>query len=385
MKFIKWSVVVIALLVVIWLARQEKAITVTWQAPIIGSVETIVANTRSGTVEACQRSKLSFPIGGQIEHIYVNEGDLVKQGQKLMSLWQQDRLAKLTEASALIRARKQHQQSICIAADNDKKYVIRNKQLLKQKLTSQERLDNALAKADASAAACLQAKAEVDIGQAMKQTAQASLAQTELYAPFDGMVAEITGELGEYATPSPPGITMPPAIDILTHDCHYVSAPIDEIDAGQLQLAMPVIITIDAFEEQRFSGRIERISPYVQDYAKQARTVDVDVKFTDTLALPSQPLLTGYSTDIEITVKKTVDAIRIASELVVDNEYVYILDGNNIIQRKKITKGLSNWRYTEVVSGLTVKDKVISSLAIKGLAAGVKATGEQVTHDNSTD
>lgn len=385
MKLIKWIVLFAVLVLVVWWFNQDKKITVTWQHSGIGSVETIVANTRSGTVEACQRSKLSFPIGGQIEHIHVKEGDLVKQGQKLMSLWQQDRQAKLIEANALIRARTQHQQSVCIAADNDQKNVARNKQLLAQKLTSQETLDNALAKADASAAACLQAQAEIDVSQAMKETAIASLAQTELYAPFDGMVAEITGELGEYATPSPPGISMPPAIDILTHDCHYVTAPIDEVDAGQLTLGMPVVISIDAFGQQQFSGVIERISPYVQDYAKQARTVDVDVKFSVDSILPNVHLLTGYSADVAITVAKSTDVLRIASELVVDNEYVYVLDSADIIQRKKITKGLSNWQFTEISSGLTVKDRIITSLAIEGLAVGVQASGAQVTHDNTTN
>ncbi|MDN3652342.1 efflux RND transporter periplasmic adaptor subunit [Thalassotalea ponticola] len=377
MNWLKWLLLALAAVTLIWFFNQEKPLQVTWQHPDIGSVETIVANTRSGTVESCQRAKMSFAIGGQIEKIHVVEGELVKQGDLLMTLWQQDRLARVSEAQALIQSRIQQQKSICINAVNDKKTVKRYQRLLNQKLIAQETLDNALAKADASAAACLSAKSEVDVAKALKQTAKASLAQTELYAPFDGMVAEITGELGEFATPSPTGIVMPPAIDILTHDCHYVTAPIDEVDAGQLSVGMPVKITIDAYEQQQFSGTIQRISPYVQDYAKQARTVDVDVSFDNSTLTNVSQLLTGYSTDIAITVAKIDQTLRLPSELIVDEKYVYILDNEDVIRKKEIETGLSNWQFTQVTSGLSSQDKVISSLAISGLKDGQVAIAEQ--------
>ena len=47
-----------------------------------------------------------------------------------------------------------------------------------------------------------------------------------LYAPFDGIVAKIVGELGEYSTPSPPGVPTPPAIDLIDDTCLYVKAPL---------------------------------------------------------------------------------------------------------------------------------------------------------------
>ncbi|WP_448211347.1 efflux RND transporter periplasmic adaptor subunit [Colwellia sp. MEBiC06753] len=377
-KGIKWLVVVAIIASVIWWLNRDSSINVSWQHPEIADVATIVANTRSGTVEACQRSKMSFAIGGQIESIYVKEGQMVEQGQRLMMLWQQDRQAKVIEAQALINARTQHQQSICVTAANDKKIVKRHQQLLQQKLTSQEILDNTTAAAEASAAACLSAQSEVDVAKALLQVAEASLAQTELYAPFAGMVAEITGELGEYATPSPPGIPMPPAIDILTHDCHYVTAPIDEVDAGQLTLGMPVTIEIDAFKQHPFNGKIRRISPYVQDYAKQARTVDVDVEFIDEVDNHEPPLLTGYSADIAITVAKADKVLRLPSELVLDNRFVYIVDDNNVVRKQDVEVGLTNWQYSEITQGLKASDRVITSLTVTGLAEGQQANAVQV-------
>src|SRR5512137_2944078 len=59
-----------------------------------GKVEATLANTRAGTVEACQRTKLSTIIGGRIEYLGVKEGDKVKKGQLLLKLWNDDQQAQ---------------------------------------------------------------------------------------------------------------------------------------------------------------------------------------------------------------------------------------------------------------------------------------------------
>jgi HlyD family secretion protein len=59
-----------------------------------GKVEATLANTRAGTVEACQRTKLSTIIGGRIEYLGVKEGDKVKKGQLLLKLWNDDQQAR---------------------------------------------------------------------------------------------------------------------------------------------------------------------------------------------------------------------------------------------------------------------------------------------------
>lgn len=89
---------------------------------------------------------------------------------------------------------------------------------------------------------------------------RALLAQTRLHAPFAGIVAEINGEVGEYVTPSPPGIPMPPAVDLIDYSCLYVRAPIDEVDAGRLQTGLRARITLDAFGGRHFEGRLDQHS-----------------------------------------------------------------------------------------------------------------------------
>jgi HlyD family secretion protein len=119
-----------------------------------GVVEQTVSNTRAGTVKACLRSKLSLPIGGQIADLYVREGDQVKKGQLLMSLWNNDRQAQVEQAKAQLQAASKEHQSICIAASSDAREANRLSRLVDQKLVSVERADLAAAKSQSSAAAC---------------------------------------------------------------------------------------------------------------------------------------------------------------------------------------------------------------------------------------
>jgi HlyD family secretion protein len=367
-RYSKWILVVLMVAGgYVWFS-QETPINVSVTHANYGDVERVIANTRAGTVSSCQRAKMSFPIGGTISTINVKEGELVKKGKLLMSLWNADRQSRIYEANALVKSRQQTKNSVCINSENDAKILKRTKKLVLEELASQEHLDNAMAKSEASSASCAAAQAQIDVAAAVLKTAEASFEQTKLFAPFDGIIAEITGEVGEYSTPSPPGIPMPPAIDLLTHQCHYISAPIDEVDAADIQVGDLVVIRLDAFRAQTFSGKVQRIAPYVQDFAKQARTVDVDVSF-EIQSLPR--LLTGYSADIEIILEKHENVLHIPTDYIFDNQFVYIVNQDNRIEKRTLKLGLSNWQQTEVMSGLSAKDNLVSSSGNGAIKSGV--------------
>ncbi|BAN69734.1 efflux RND transporter periplasmic adaptor subunit [endosymbiont of unidentified scaly snail isolate Monju] len=204
-----------------------------------------------------------------------------------------------------------------------------------------------------------------------RRETEAQLSKTRLTAPFDGVVAQINGELAEYVTPSPIGIATSPAIDLLDDRCFYVSAPIDEVDVGKVRPGQPARITLDAFGERRFAGQVRRIADYVLDREKQARTVEVEIAFTDVHDLPR--LLAGYSADVEILFETRRDVLRIPSEALVENRYVFVLRDDGILERREVTAGVGNWDYTEIRDGLREGERVVTSLDREGLADGAPA------------
>jgi len=288
-----------------------------------------------------------------------------------MSLWNEDRAAQVAVSQASEKSAVQERQSICISAQSDSREYRRIVNLVKKNLVSKESADLAKSRSEASKASCEAAKAREIQAHSAVTAAQAVLEQTHLRAPFAGSVAEVTGEIGEFSTPSPPGVATPPAIDLLTDDCHYISAPIDEVDASDIAIGDRVRVTLDAFRGKAFPAKIRRISPYIMDFEKQARTVEVEADLT---TLPEGvKLLAGYSADMEIILNSRDNVLRIPSELVVDDSFVMVLDEEGNLQRKAIEKGLSNWRYTEVASGLSEGENIVSNIGSAGVVAGARA------------
>jgi HlyD family secretion protein len=196
-----------------------------------------------------------------------------------------------------------------------------------------------------------------------------------LRAPFDGVVADISGELGEYATPSPPGIPTLPAIDLIDDSCLYVSAPIDEVDAAKLRIGQHSRITLDAIKGRTFAGKVRRIAPYVLDLEKQARTVEVEVEFDKPAT--GDNLLVGYSADVEIIHEVRDRVLRISTRTLLEGNRVLLYGSKGVLEERKVTTGLSNWEYAEVVSGLVEGDRIVSSLDRTGVKAGVRVVPEE--------
>jgi HlyD family secretion protein len=360
-----------------WLVKPEPAVAVSVVTVDRGAVAQLVANTRAGTVRACQRSKLSLTSGGTVATLHVQNGDRVTQGQLLMSLWDQDQSARVQQAKAQLQVADLAKAERCDSADRATREAKRAQSMAKQKLLSDEALDQALTNAVLTRHSCQRADAEINVAQAQLALQQALLSQTRLLAPFDGVVAEINGEVGEFVTPSPPGIPTPPAIDLIADHCLYVRAPIDEVDATGIKIGMPVMVTLDAFRGRQFDATVSRIAPYVQDYEKQARTVDVEARFNQ---LPEDVLLLiGYSADIEIVLQQQHNTLRLPTETIFAQDQLLVIGADNILQQRQIKTGIANWRWTEIISGVAEGEQVLLSLDTPGAVAGARVSINQST------
>jgi HlyD family secretion protein len=118
-----------------WFTR-PKPIPVVLKEVTEGKVEATLANTRAGTIEACQRTKLSTIIGGRIEYLGVKEGDKVKKGQLLLKLWNDDQQAQAALAQAQMCWPANVVEEVCIAAVNAEKEAKRQAELRAKKVSS---------------------------------------------------------------------------------------------------------------------------------------------------------------------------------------------------------------------------------------------------------
>ncbi|MEI7429008.1 MAG: efflux RND transporter periplasmic adaptor subunit [Betaproteobacteria bacterium] len=375
---IRRTFIILALVTVVvaafwWLGR-PKPIVITVKEIDQGKVELTIANTRAGTIEACQRAKLSTILGGRIEALPIKEGDRVKKGQLLMKLWNDDQQAQSTLALTQVATARQHANDLCAQAANAEREANRQTALREKGFISTSREDSARTDAQARRAACDAAKADVIQFQAKVSATRVEQGRTILYAPFDGTVAKIVGEVGEYSTPSPPGIQMPPAVDLIDDSCLYVKAPMDEVDAPKIKAGQPVRISLDALPKKSFPGKVRRVAPFVSAVEKQARTVDIEADFNT----PDEPgkLLVGYSADIEVILAVRDNVVRVPTSALLEGSRVLVAGSNSQLEERKIKTGLSNWEFTEVLEGLNAGERVVTSLERAGVKAGAHYTLE---------
>jgi HlyD family secretion protein len=378
-----------AAVAVAWYATRQEPVEVRLATLAAGTVESIVANTRSGTIKACRRARLAPSVGGQIAELPVTEGQRVAAGDLLLALWNDDLKARLRLAGSEVDAARAKVEAACLRTAQAQREARRLEKLYKRGVASVDEADKAQTEARALDADCAAAKAAVQVKEAQVGLVRAKLTQTRLTAPFSGVVAEVTGELHEYVTPSPPGIPTPPAIDLIDDQCFYVSAPIDEVDAPKVMVDQSARVSLDAFGERHFEARVRRIAPYVLDFEKQARTVEIEVELTGDGATgetsdetgtgeTGHPVfLAGYSADVEVITGRHDQVLRLPTEALMENDRVYLYHENSgILEQRHITPGLANWQWTEVVTGLAAGDRVVISLAQEGLEDGVAATPE---------
>tara|TARA_Y100000741_G_scaffold63042_1_gene44885 strand:- start:1529 stop:2656 length:1128 start_codon:yes stop_codon:yes gene_type:complete len=342
---------------------EEKTIKVLSVKPEIQNVEKTVSNTRAGTIDACRRSKMSPAAAGQISVLHVQEGDSVSKGDVLLELWNKETKARVT-------ASERSSEQACIVSAKAERDASRANELFTKGLTSEEAKEASVANAEATMAACNAAKAQVEV-------TKASLERTMLIAPFDGIVAEIEGKLGEYVTPSPVGVATKPTLDLIDNSCLYIKAPIDEIDAPDVRSGMKAKITMDAFGEEEFPATVSRVAPYVLDLERQARTVEIEATFDN----PQNYLLPGYSADVTVIIDTSKETLGLPTQAIMRGDNVYVINDDNTIEKRELETGLSNWQFTEILSGLELEDRVVLSVDRAGVKDGARVEVDTSNED----
>ena len=352
-------------------SRGEDGVEVRVAEVTTGEIRKTVLNTRAGTVDACRRAQMSPASAGQIARLPVAEGDSVSEGQVLLEVWNEDLRSEIELSQRNLVAERSRAAESCTRADLAAREAVRLAKLHDDNLVSEEELERAQAEAEARAASCKAANDSASAAEARVEVNRARLERTILRSPFDGVIAEINGELGEFVTPSPMGVATLPTVDVIDNNCLYITAPIDEVDAPLVQAGQEARILLDAFPDQFFPGFVRRVAPYVLDLEKQARTVEIEAEINN----PERyGLMPGYSADVEVIVDVRDEALRVPTEAVIEDERIIVLNTETgLLEERTVEIGLGNWEFTEITDGARNGELVVLSLDRAGVEPGAPA------------
>ncbi|MGA8109603.1 MAG: efflux RND transporter periplasmic adaptor subunit [Acidobacteriaceae bacterium] len=341
----------------------------------------------TGPIQPITKVELKSKASGLVENLFVDINQVVRRGQPLAQLDQQEILAQVAAQRAQLAASQANVTTYSANIAQDKvsaeapdlpmyqETYQRNAQMLKDGIVSQQALDNAerdyLAqknKRDAAIAQIGVDQAKLRQAEAQVQQAQASLDQlneqlsyTTLVAPIDGMVLSRDVEVGD-AVSSILVLGSTATLVMTIGDIHqvYVEGKVDEADIGSVYLGQPARIHVEAFPNKTFYGKVTRIAPLGVE-KDNVTTFEVRVSIDN----PNNELKALMTANAEVIVTEHHNALSVPEQAMSwDNEknaFVFVPDGKSKDGQKKIpvTAGISNGNRTEILAGLKEGDPVV--------------------------
>src|SRR3989442_1580543 len=241
-------------------ARRDRGQEVRFEA--VGRRDLVAAVTASGKIQPKKKVDVSADITGRITQIAVREGDFVKQGQFLIQIDPTIYQANLQQAAATMASSQAAAVQAKANQDQSERALRRTKELRTQSpnLISQEQLEQAQTAFDIAEANLNAAQHQVDQARAAVQSARDNLRKTTLIAPMSGRVTRLAVEEGEVAVPG----TFSKDVGLLltVSDLSVIQAKgrVDETDVVRVHLGDSVEVSIDAFPDTTFTGRVTKIS-----------------------------------------------------------------------------------------------------------------------------
>jgi HlyD family secretion protein len=248
----------------------------------------VSAVTASGKIEAKTSVDISADITGRIIQIAVREGDMVKRGQFLLQIDPAQYQAAVARAQGSVASNEAVLLQTRASRDQAQRAWNRARQLteLGDNLIAPETAEQSKTALEVAEANYASTKAQLDQARAGLQEARDNLAKTHLTAPITGRVVRLAVEEGEVAVPGTFSRETGLLMTIADLSVILAKVQVDETDIVRLTQRDSTEITIDAYPDTTFTGRVTKVShsakltPTQTASGSSDRAVDFDVEIT---------------------------------------------------------------------------------------------------------
>ncbi len=343
-----------------------------------GNLEATVNTT--GVLVPINQARLSFKSGGKLKELNVKVGDMVKAGAVLARLDTTDleytlaqNLITLENNRLKLEQAKQgpKKEDLTIAKVNLEKATLnlqkaqsdydkvawRNDVGLTPQAASLQQATLDYQSAQANYAKAIAGSTETDLqilenavksSQIAVEQARSNLAGAVIVAPFDGVVASVSANVGEQV-----GTTA--LIVLVDLNNLRIEANIDETDIARVQVGQDVSVTLDSLPDLRLRGKVTAIAP---NATMQSGVVTYLVHVT--LSQTNPRLRAGMTATANIVVEQRQSALYIPNRAVKTSRgirTVQVIQGGQLVE-KQVRTGLANDQYTEILEGLSDGEEV---------------------------
>jgi HlyD family secretion protein len=324
--------------------------------------KTVVA---TGKIEPLYKAEIKSKIGGLIKQFYVEEGDRVEVGQKLVEIIPGATPVEMVQARTEVKAAAYDK----IVAE---KQYLRSEELIAQKMISPEDYDRAKASYDTARARFYAATAQLRVleqgsnvesldegieiteqdRQEIEKETREAIASMTLISPISGIVLSQDTDKGSAVIPLSSAYGGTVIMIIADVSEKHFRGDVDEADIGKVHLGLPARIFVEAYPDDPFQAKLTHISPQGRE---EEEIVNFEIRAT--IEDPENKLRFGMSADAELILEEHEDVLVIPEGAIIyedEKTYVNVQDDSipEGIRKVEVTKGITDGLRTEVLSGL---------------------------------
>jgi HlyD family secretion protein len=346
----------------------------------------------TGRVEPLARVAVMRRASGIVEALFADEGDVVEVGQVLAELDREQLQANLEEgqadrlaARARVEAAEASLAEARVRADDPEIAFLRREAARLEGLLAQgdvsvrehEEAGRQLALAEfrvrlveanlpVLAADVTEAKAGLASAEAAVERGETSLREATILSPITGVVLTRDKEVGDgVSSILTAGGNATQIMTLGDLSSMHVEARVDEVDLGRIEVGMPAIVTVDAHRSEHLPGEVRRIAPAGSIDDNGIVTFEVEVSVVDSGRI-LKPDMTAEA-KLVIARRDGVPSLPQAALLPEPNgrfsaERVTGEGDGARAERVEVELGLSDGLMTEILSGLSVGDRVLLPL-----------------------
>ena len=319
------------------------------QTPMILSIEKKTVVT--GTVIPEDEVEIKPQISGIIEKLFVDEGDLVINGDLLAKV-------KVVPNEQTLNSAKGRLSNTLILLRNAEVEFKRNQSLFEKEIISKQQFDNAKLSYDQAEQNVKNARSDLQIIK-LGSAGGSTIANTNIRATVAGTILEIPVKEGDQVIESNnfnAGTTIATVADL---NKMIFEGKVDEAEVSKLTVGMPLTVNLGAIQDKDFDARLKFIAPKGnEDQGTVQFKIEGDVYLDNSIFIRA-----GYSANASLVLEKK-DSIMVISEALLqfdkisNDPYVEVKNDKGMFKRKNIELGISDGINVEIISGLSMEDKI---------------------------
>ena len=277
----------------------------------------------TGTATPTRQARLASPGEGPIQNCRVREGDLVKRGERVLTIGRSG--AAAAQVTAMAESVKEQEAELN-----------RTKILVQSGAIPGSQLDTARAKYEGARA--LMAKARESAG------------DYSVAAPWDGVVSKVLVKDGDFVAPRAP------LVEMYDPNSLVIRLAVPEAQSTLVFKGMPVKVQMDAYPGKTFEGKISLVYP---DLDTRMRTRTAEVKLDYPVAL-----IPGMFARLQVVLETATDAVVVPGDAVLvlpNGEKVAFILKDGKAQRRVVQTGLEAGGQVQIVSGIQPGETVVTA------------------------